>query len=68
MNIEPPVITRMWRIHFTLSDPSKSEYRNNHWCGVIAQTAEDALNLVKQEYPLCKIQSINNNGNIHFKA
>jgi hypothetical protein len=68
MTNEPPIITRMWRVHFTLPNPNVSEYRQNHWCGVLAQNCEDALNVVKMTYPLCKIQSVNNGGNVHFKA
>ncbi len=57
---------RLWQICFNCAVESRPNYYNNHVVNVSANTAENAINKVKEKYPKAKIRSVDHKGEIHI--
>lgn len=61
-----------WKLNITHMIPSQNpsfpghKYRTNDMVGIIADTAESAIERVKKEYDECRVISVNHQGEVDF--
>jgi hypothetical protein len=64
---KPKVISRSWAIEITVPNERQTypHYGQNLRLGVVAPTMEEAIALVRQEWPVAVLHSVHNRGDVH---